>query len=288
MKDQAHSLRMKIQQANKPSAKTIAVVSGKGGVGKSNISVNTAYFLEKNNHKTLLFDLDIGMGNIDILLGSHSKGTIIDFLNNPDMTLDEVISTDANGISYIGGGNGLKSIVEWEEGQLERFFNAMNELNYSYDYIIFDMGAGATKESLILLKSVDYIFCVTTPEPTSLTDAYSMIKYIYGQDQTKEFYLVCNRAETEAEGRETLERLQTTISKFLQKQVNILGVLPEDKIVKKAVGQQKLFSVIFPNSSMTKSLTNILGKFLNGETTDKLEIESDNFMKRFGKLLFRR
>lgn len=288
MKDQAYNLRKKMLQNSTSQAKTIAVVSGKGGVGKSNISTSLSILLGKENQKVLLFDLDIGMGNIHILLGSHNNYSIMDYIENHEIDIDHIISENVNGISYISGGNGLKSIVEWKEKQIERFFEAMDYLVQRYDYIVFDMGAGATKESMDFIMAMDEIIVVTTPEPTSITDAYSMIKYINLRNEEKEFLLLCNRAETHKEGKETITRLQETVKKFLSKEINVLGILPEDPTVKKAVTQQIPLVIGYPNSSISLSLRKVSQTLLTGETINEVQVHQPSFLKNIRKLFFGR
>ncbi|GER65642.1 flagellum site-determining protein YlxH [Weizmannia acidilactici] len=263
MRDQAEQLRAKLKMQYGQPAKTFAVASGKGGVGKSNISVNMAMALAKQGKKVLLFDLDIGMGNIHVLLGLDAPYTISDFINR-EMSLSEIMCKGPNGISYISAGNGFAEIIQMEEAEIEKLVNELELLQYDFDYIIFDMGAGAAPASLEILLSADDIFIVTTPEPTAITDAYSMIKYICMQRFDSALYLICNRAEKEKDGILTLNRLQYTVKKFLQKEVEILGVVPEDSNVKKAVSRQLPFYDAFPHSSAAKKIDALLESYLNG------------------------
>ncbi|WP_201713806.1 MinD/ParA family protein [Rossellomorea arthrocnemi] len=286
MKDQAYNLRRKMLLTDSKPAETIAIVSGKGGVGKSNISTNLSILLGKENKKVLLFDLDIGMGNIHILLGSHHSYSIMDYIEEKELEIETIICENVHGISYISGGNGLKNIVEWKEKQIERFFEVMDYAIHKYDYILFDMGAGATQETLEFLLAMDEIIVVTTPEPTSITDAYSMMKYICLRDEDKPFYLLCNRAERKKEGLETITRLQETMRKFLHKEIVSLGVLPEDSTVRKAVIHQTPIVVGYPASALTMSLRTMVHQ-LTG-TAESSERKGTGFVKSIRKLFFGR
>jgi flagellar biosynthesis protein FlhG len=288
MKDQAYNLRQKMLLNSTTPAKTIGIVSGKGGVGKSNISTNLSILLGEAGQKVLLFDMDIGMGNIHILLGSHHKYSIMDFIEGREPEIENIICENVHGISYISAGNGLKSIVEWNEEQIQRFFETMDYLVLRYDVIFFDMGAGATRETLDFLLTMEQIMVVTTPEPTSITDAYSMMKYIHLRDEEKEFYLICNRAENRREGMATIKRLQETIRKFLGKNVTALGILPEDPAVRKAVSQQTPLIRSFPRAPITLSLHALASNFLSEtENIAGLE-EKHSFLKNIKNLFFRR
>ncbi|WP_350346170.1 MinD/ParA family protein [Heyndrickxia faecalis] len=263
MRDQAEQLRAKLKMQHGIPAKTLAVASGKGGVGKSNISVNLAMALAERGKKVLLFDLDVGMGNIHVLLGLDASYTISDFINR-NIPLAQMICDGPAGISYISAGNGFAQIVEMEEAAVTRLVTELELLQYDFDYIIFDMGAGAAPSSLKILLSADDIFIVTTPEPTAITDAYSMMKYIYMQQFSAPLYLICNRAEKEKDGMLTLNRLQFTVKKFLGKEVNILGVVPEDAHVKKAVSRQLPFYSAFPHSAAARRIDELLNRYVSG------------------------
>jgi len=262
MRDQAESLRLKMQQSNSVG-QSIAVVSGKGGVGKSNFTTNFSNTLATYGKKVIIVDMDIGMGNIHILLGKSSRNSLKDYLQG-DVSLQEVIFEGPNSLHYISGGTGLAGLLEWSDLMFERLLTAFENLQATYDYILFDMGAGATNWSLDLLVAVDDIIVVSTSEPTSIMDAYSMMKYIHYKDREKNFYLLCNRVLTNEEGSDTLNRLKQTMARFLAKEVTILGALPEDKLVRQAVKRQVPFSILYPNAQITKTLRGITNRFIEG------------------------
>lgn len=261
MRDQAESLRLKMLKNQGDLGRSIAVVSGKGGVGKSNFSTNFATTLARKGKKVVLVDMDIGMGNIHILIGNSVSYSLRDYLQGNKL-LDEVIFEGPSGIQYISGGSGMSSLLEWSEEMFERLIYAFEELQKNYDYILFDMGAGITNWSLDLLVSVDEIVVISTTEPTSITDAYSMMKYIHLKDKDKRFYLLCNRTFSKEEGLETLNRLKLTMKSFLGKDVIVLGSLPEDPVVRKAVREQVPFSIAYPDALITKTLQLIVARFI--------------------------
>ncbi|UKS67150.1 MinD/ParA family protein [Rossellomorea marisflavi] len=275
MSDQAHKLRQRMNE----SARTFAVVSGKGGVGKSNITTNLAILMAKRGNRVLLFDMDIGMGNVHLLLGSHRKYSVMDYIEDGHKTIHDVVCKDVHGISYISGGNGLKDLVEWHGERMERFFEGLKELMRHYDYILFDMGAGATSATIEFLLSVDEIIAVTTPEPTAMTDVYSMMKYIFLKDRSKEISIICNRAATKREGRETLLRLKHTVGKFLLKEVSDLGFLPEDPTVRKAVINQVPLVIGYPSSAVSKSLMDVLDCLIPAGA----QVKKSSFIEGFRK-----
>lgn len=261
MRDQAESLRLKMLETQGNLGRSIAVVSGKGGVGKSNFSTNFAITLAKKGKKVALVDMDIGMGNIHILIGKSVSYSLKDYLQGNKL-LDEILYEGPIGLQYISGGSGMSNLLEWSEEMFERLIHAFEELQKNFDYILFDMGAGATSWSLDLLTSVDEIIVISTAEPTSITDAYSMMKYIHLKDRDKQFYVLCNRTTTKEEGLETLNRLKLTMKSFLGKDVIVLGSLPEDSAVRKAVREQIPFSIAYPDALITKTLHLMVARFI--------------------------
>ncbi|WP_433749784.1 MinD/ParA family protein [Falsibacillus pallidus] len=289
MNDQAARLRermMKAEQTGK-SAKTIAIVSGKGGVGKSNISVNFGLKLASQGHKVLLVDMDIGMGNIHLLLGTSAERSIVDYMLD-DIDIEDVKVRASDHFTCISGGNGLSSFFEMDQNALNKLLRAMELLQKEYDYILFDMGAGATNMSLQFLLSVDDIIVVTTPEPTSVTDAYSMIKFMAQKDMGLRFSIICNRVETESEGRETMKRLRLAAEKFLEVDVRPLGMLPEDSHVKKSVLKQRPFTLEFPHSKAAQSFIVIIQNFLSRESAGQNTMQKAGFLSKLKHLLFER
>lgn len=267
MRDQAEKLRMQLLASQGVLGRSIAVVSGKGGVGKSNFSTNFATQLAKRGKKVIVIDMDIGMGNIHILIGKSAKHSLTDYLNG-NIALEDVIYEGPHGLQYISGGTGMTSLVEWTEPMFERLIHVFEEFQKTFDYILFDMGAGATNWSLDLLTSVDEIIVITTAEPTSITDAYSMMKYIYLKDAEKTFYLLCNRAYTQEEGKETLARLKMVMERFLSKEIVVLGSLPEDPVVRKAVREQVPFSLLYPDAPISKMIERIVERFVHHQSEE--------------------
>ena len=262
MADQAELLRLRIrQQQGKNVAKTVAVISGKGGVGKSNFSLNFSILLSKIGKRVLLFDMDIGMGNIDILMGNGSERTIVDFFQK-GYSLKEVITNGPAGLSYISGGTGLTNLFSMNSRQFDRFVNEFAMIQGEYDYIIFDLGAGISQESSRFLMCVDEIITITTPEPTSIMDAYSIIKYLHFQREDIPIFLVCNRVEREKQGNEVVKKIQSTLQRFIGKDIIPLGLLPDSKFVSKAVIRHTPFCILNPNADISLALHQLTTTYL--------------------------
>ncbi|MDC3414118.1 MinD/ParA family protein [Aquibacillus sp. 3ASR75-11] len=263
MNDQAKNLRKKIESLRTiGQAKTIAVVSGKGGVGKSNFALNFSLCLANHNKRVLLFDLDIGMGNIDILLGLTASNSIVNMFDE-QLTIQDIVETGPNSLSYIAGGSGLTDIFTMDETKFDYFLHQLNHLLNDYDFIIFDMGAGITEASSYYMLAVDECIVITTPEPTSMTDAYAMIKHASRKSPFLPMYLIVNRSLNRRIGEQTMERLQHVVRSFLEKELIPLGILPEDKIVLQAVTSQVPFLLFRPKADITITMTQIVQQYLD-------------------------
>ncbi|WP_318615403.1 MinD/ParA family protein [Sporosarcina sp. YIM B06819] len=261
MRDQAETLRLKMLKSQGDLSRSIAIVSGKGGVGKSNFSTNFAHALLLQGKNVIIVDMDIGMGNIHILLGMAPRYSLKDYLLGNE-ELQEVINETSEGLHFISGGSGLDIVLEWSRDMFDRLIQAFEFLQQRYDFIIFDMGAGATQRSIELIIAVDEVIVISTTEPTSITDAYSMMKFICVQDPDKTFHLVSNRVSKGDDGNNAVIRLQYTMQKFLNKETTILGFLPEDPIVHKAVVAQQPFILLFPNAPISKRMIAIAETFI--------------------------
>ncbi|GAB3794750.1 MinD/ParA family protein [Virgibacillus kimchii] len=283
MHDQAENLRRRLQVKNEPrQATTMSVISGKGGVGKSNVALNFCLQLIKHEKKALLFDLDIGMGNVDILLGLSPNKTIIDMFDGR-LSIHEIIEQGPGGLSYIAGGSGLNSLFKADSNMMDYFFAQYEQLVCMYDYIIFDMGAGVTEEHIRFVLASDECMVVTTPEPTSITDAYGMIKHIVSCRPSMPIHVVMNRSQTEKSGYEALLRFKKVVLQFLNTDVHPLGILPEDRNVPKAVMNQMPFLLYDDASPVSKAIKNLTNGYISN--SQDFIVEKITFIQRLKRLL---
>jgi flagellar biosynthesis protein FlhG len=287
MDDQAERLREKVKtlEYNKKT-KTLAIVSGKGGVGKSNFALNFAISLKKKGNSVLLFDMDVGMGNIDILMGISTPYSIIDFFTSA-VSLKQLIGKAPVGIDYITGGSGLTELTKINENDMKHFFNEFSIILNEYDYVLLDMGAGMDETSLRFVLSVDEVIVLTTSEPTSITDAYAAMKYIIMKNNQIPFYLLVNRASSEKEGIDTYTRISNVLKHFLGKSSELLGVLPEDKTISLAVKIQTPFFVHNTKSPASKALMKITEKYCHKEES-QLNNSKVNFITKLKRFLHER
>jgi len=282
MLDQAEALRKLInneEQENKnTSTKLITVTSGKGGVGKSNFVVNLAIVLQNKGKKVLIFDADLGMGNDDVLMGIYPKHNIFDIIFN-DLQIKDVIIEGTNGVSLIPAGSALSKAQDLEESHKKIFLEKLDTLD-EYDYILMDTGAGVNKDVLSFIAASEELIIITTPEPTSLTDGYSLIKATDHYKLKTNAKIIVNKAFTKEEGEETYNRFDRAVSKFLKINIEYLGCILDDKKLVQSVRQQKPFVVLYPNCDASKDIENIAMKLIGQE------IKSVNGAKGLFKRLF--
>lgn len=248
MLDQAAKLRRKMSQT-----RVVSVISGKGGVGKSNISLNFALALRKLGKKVILFDLDIGMANLDILMGMMPTYTVVDMIEK-NLSVWDIIEHGTGGLPFIAGGSGLSEFFKLKDQQSQHFLDELEKLSEEFDTILFDMGAGMTEDALKFVLASNEAIIVTTPEPTSMTDAYAALKVVFRSGAHIPVRILVNRAKSVREGRETAHRLQQVTDKFLHQTIRSFSVLPDDRIVSDAVKAGVPFLYYSPRSPITRAV----------------------------------
>lgn len=291
MNDQAQGLRNLIlrqhqQKQHEPSStRILTVTSGKGGVGKSNFTLNFALTLQKKGFKVLVFDADIGLANIDVLMGITAKYNLYHLLKK-EKTIWEIIERGPNGLQFIAGGSGFQDLLRLTEEQLDYFAEQVMQLNGTVDFIIFDTGAGLSKETLKFILSAEETIVVTTPEPTSITDAYAIIKMVSSMEPDIRFKLVVNRVSDWKEGRQTADKISMVSKQFLKLDIPTLGFVHDDSHVSKAVKKQVPFTVQFPTCAASQSISRLADDYLSRQSqSEQQEGAVKSFMSKMMKYL---
>ncbi len=264
--DQAAGLRT-ISNKNKLT-KVIAITSGKGGVGKTNLISNIAYVLSTKGKKVLLMDADLGLGNVDILLGLAPKFNISHVLKG-EKTLKDIIVNGPGGISIIPASSGIQKVTDLNDSEKLVLMEQFDNLDDEYDYFLIDTGAGISKNVTYFCVASQEIIVVATPEPTSITDAYALMKVLYKNYQEKNFNLVVNMAQGKNDALQVYNTLSLVIDKYLGMEISLsyLGFIPADNKFPQAVRKQKLITEIFPESETAKNFTLLANKL------EKLEVD---------------
>jgi flagellar biosynthesis protein FlhG len=288
MHDQAERLReIFLQKKNIKEATTIAVLSGKGGVGKSNFALNFSLGLAKQNKKVLLFDLDFGMGNIDILMGLTPRKTIV-HLFEESVSISDIIEKGPNNLSYVAAGSSLEEIFNMSESDIEYFLNQLRSISMEYDYIIFDLGAGFQEHHLRFALAAHECIIVTTTEPTSITDAYAVLKLLYLEEVNHKLFILVNRVNSMKEGEETFRRIKRVVKSFLNRDVYRLGYVYEDRTVVQAVKEQNPFILKYGKSLASKSIKEVIQNYLSITEDAIFQQPSHSFITKLKMLISRK
>ncbi|WP_459892341.1 MinD/ParA family protein [Desulfothermus okinawensis] len=260
----------------------VSITSGKGGVGKTNISVNLAYLLAKKGHNTILLDADLGLGNVDVLLGITPKLNIFHLLSN-EITLDKVLYKTEYDFSILPAPSGVLELTTLSPGQKLEFLDALDPLEDKLDFFIVDTGAGINDNVLYFNMATQYRIVVLTPEPTSLTDSYALIKVLNQQHSINDFFIIINMCSNNKQAKEVFKRLYMACDRFLKGvSLNYLGYIPKDRTVVDAVRLQVPFCKKFPESVASIELSNIVENLL---TIKNIKNEVDGNIKFFWKKL---
>ncbi|HHU69837.1 MAG TPA: AAA family ATPase [Thermoanaerobacterales bacterium] len=251
----------------------IAITSGKGGVGKTSFSVNLAIALSLLNKEVLIFDADIGLANVDVILGLKPKYNLIDIIKH-NMRLEDIIYDGPEGIKLIASGSGSEDIYTLKDREFNKLIEELYNLEDMADIIILDTGAGISRKVTNFLFAADEIIFISTPEPTSITDTYALIKIIVNNDKYKKIKLVVNKADNKKEAIETAKKLQLVCEKFLKIKLMVLGYIVEDKKIPKSIKEQKALMLEYPNSLAAAGIMKIANKVIN----DELWTEEDNYL----------
>lgn len=269
--DQAEQLRnvVKSKQPRSVSkARVITITSGKGGVGKSNIAVNLAIQLRKLGKKVIIFDADMGLANVEVMFGTIPKYNLSDMIYHGKKMRD-IITEGPMEIGFISGGNGITGMNNLTKHQLSRLVNNLIELDELTDFILVDTGAGIANNVMEFVSASPEVLLVLTPEPSSLTDSYSLIKALYGNPgfvrHSTNIEVVVNRTVSPEDGRIVYEKLSSVISKFLQGEVHFFGTIPQDILLEKSVRAQKIVSLSAPNARSVRAFEQLTHSLIDGE-----------------------
>lgn len=280
--DQAEQLRIiKANQQTRPLARVITVTSGKGGVGKSNTSINLAIQFRKVGKKVIILDADFGLANIEIMFGTVPKHNLCDLIYQ-GMGIRDVITWGPMDVGFISGGSGIAGMSNLSRDYLSYIIRNLAELDSIADIVIVDTGAGISDAVLEFLVASGEVILVTTPEPTSITDSYSLLKALqrhprFHQEDTK-VKMLANRVEKEAEGEMLFHKLNSVVSRYLKLPMTYLGFVPQDAQLSKAVMQQKPVSLENPSAKSSQAYERVALRLL--------DIEQNNPQKSRGMAAF--
>ncbi len=269
--DQAEQLRniiKKSAQAPRPAARVITVTSGKGGVGKSNVSINLAVQLRKMGRRVIIFDADFGLANIEVMFGAIPKHNLSDLIYQ-GKNIKEIITMGPMDIGFISGGSGIAGLSNLGRDYINYLVQNLAELDVLADVIIIDTGAGISDSVLEFLVASGEVLLVTTPEPTSITDSFSLLKalnrHVRFNKELTQIKVVANKVENIEDGRQLYTKLNAVVSRYLKIPIEFIGVIPQDPQLLKAVMQQTPISIQNPNAKSSLAFEDLAVTLMNKE-----------------------
>ena len=268
--DQAEQLRnvikKKSREASAGCARVLTITSGKGGVGKSNVAVNMAVWLRRMERKVIIIDADLGLANVEVMFGAVPQYNLSDLIYR-GKSIREIITKGPMDIGFISGGLGIAGLNNLSKDQIVYLVHSLAELNEMADVIIIDTGAGISDSVLEFVLASPEILLVSTPEPSSLTDAYSLLKALYrnpifSRDKTK-INVIANKVTSIEEGDAVFSKLNSVVSQFLKGTIDFMGMIPQDQEMEHAVRSQKIVSIEKPSAEVSKAFQLLTNNFIN-------------------------
>ena len=255
-----------IMESHKRPASVLAITSGKGGVGKTNITANLGICMAASGKKVLLVDADFSLGNLDIVMNINNRYNISHLIYD-GKSVEEIIHTGPEGIEMICGASGLEELADINEFQRRRLLKELSKLQNDNDMIIIDTAAGISRSAIGFCLSANNVLVVTTPEATAMTDAYATIKVLVGNRFTGHISLIVNMAQSIPEGKKTYQKIANVAGRFLNTHVYNAGILLKDERLSGSVRLRKPVVLAHPKSQITSSLAALAAKLSNSESS---------------------
>lgn len=259
----------------------ICVSSGKGGVGKSNFTINTALAIRAIGKRVIVIDADLGLANVEILMGIRPRYTLMDVVKK-HLNIEEIIEEGIGGLKIISGGSGIQMMSELSQDELDHLLSNMSRLRKYADYIFIDTGSGISKSVTSFVRAAHELIVITTPEPPAMADAYALVK-ILSKEKVKKISLVVNRVLDEEEGEAVFNKLNSVSLKFLDRKLHYLGQIYNDENVSKSVRRQTPFYILAPRSKAKANIDVISQRILQMDVEEK---GFSNFMHKLRGLFF--
>ena len=286
-RDQAEQLRNIIKQQNQihvPNAKVLTITSGKGGVGKSNTAVNLAIWFRKRGKRVIIFDADFGLANVEVMFGTVPTYSLKDVIYG-DRQVSEIITKGPMDIGFISGGSGIVALNDLSRIQIGEVIASLSVLNELTDILIIDTGAGVGSTVMDIVLASPEVVLVTTPEPSSLTDSYSLVKTLYKHPGfvpgATNIHLLANRVSSREEADALYEKLNSIVRRFLEGEMSYLGMVPQDAALEKAVRAQQIISLTAPSGRASRAYESIVDKLLAEENGIQFKWGIAQFFQRF-------
>lgn len=254
--DQAAGLR---QMAAPRPVRVIAVTSGKGGVGKTNVSVNLAIALAEEGQRVMLMDADLGLANVDVMLGLHPEYDLSHVIQG-ERTLEEIIVSGPAGVHIVPASSGTKMMAELSPMEHAGMIRAFSELSYPLDVLIIDTAAGISDSVVSFSRAAQEVIVVVCDEPASITDAYALIKLLNREYGIQRFRVLANMAHSAQEGRELFTKIARVTERYLDVTLDFMGAVPYDDYLRKAIKRQKAVVEAYPRARASMAFKTLAQK----------------------------
>ena len=272
---------MEVPEFNTTSTRTIAIASGKGGVGKSTFTVNFAYNLRKLDKEVLIIDSDIGMANLDIMLGVQPNYDMGHLLRG-ECSLEDAVIEGPEGIKLLSGITGDDSFIDIQNEAMQKLIHLGDQIEKNYDYLLIDLGAGAAKSIVNTILAAEELILLLTTEPTSVMDSYSLIKILANHNYNKAIKLVINQTEDINDAEKTADRIIKTVKNYLDLDLTLIGSIAHDRKISAALRKQKPYAELFPGREAARDFENIARKITGAEKSQKAKGVKSYFYKMLG------
>ncbi len=247
--------------------RTIAITGGKGGVGKTSIASGLGIALSQAGKRTVLFDADLALANLDVVLGFRSEFNLQHVINE-EKTLMEILHHGPGGVWIATGTSGVGSIASAGPKKLKKFFTQVFAIEADTDYLIFDTGSGIDRRIMAFLKASDDVVVVITPDAASLTDGYATIKSALRGKKSANIHVIVNMVDSDVEAYKTFSALSTIVKKFLKSDIAYLGAIFSDPIAAKCIRTRKPFVIAEPSCVASKNIKSLAKKILSWEPNE--------------------
>ena len=260
--------------------KVFTIASGKGGVGKTNIVVNLAIACQRQGKRVLIFDADLGLANIDIIFGLDPQYTIEDLISG-QKDLSQIIVQGPENVSIIPASSGVQELTNLTEGQKMHLLNEFDSLNNQYDLMLIDTGAGVSSNVIYFNLAAEERIIVVRPEPTSITDAYALIKIMFSQYGVKRFHLLMNMVAGEVEAKAVYNNLSKVLGRFMRGiRIDYAGYIVSDELLQKSVTKRRPVLSLYPQAASSENFATLADYLLSQENEDSFDGNIKFFWKR--------
>ena len=279
MVDQAQPLRDYVKKVQR-RARVIAVTSGKGGVGKTSTSVNLGIALVAQGKRVVVIDCDLGLANVEVLMGLNALNNLQSVIDG-EKKLTEVLVRGPGGLEIVPGSSGIASLADLGPQARQRVIEGLDELMYEVDFIILDTMAGIGQNTVAFCAAADEVLLVTTPEPSSIVDAYAMMKTVYQVRDDVAMRMVVNMVANEEQARAVGNKLSRVAQQYLSRQVTCLGYIFRDTHVSQGVMQSNPFILRFPTAPASKCIHALATRIIHQRID--ADSERNGFLRRFAR-----